>query len=70
MGLGLVLLLPQTEELVLGGTTRADCSMERAGKQVCRPAPRLCVQLGMRGRADWPSQRRGALSENLVNCFV
>lgn len=44
MGLGWGLLLPETEEFILGGITRVDRSMGRAGKQVCRPNPELCAQ--------------------------
>lgn len=46
MGLRLVLLLPDTEEFILGGITRADCSVGRAGKQVCRPKPEAVYTVG------------------------
>lgn len=35
--MGLVLLLPETEDFILDGVNRVNCSVGRAGKQVCRP---------------------------------
>lgn len=46
MGLRLVVLLPETEEFILGGITRADCNVGRAGKQVCRPKPEAGCTVG------------------------
>lgn len=59
MGLGWALLLPETEESILGGITRVDCSVGRAGKQVCGPNPEaVCAvgaereQIGLHGKGE------------------
>lgn len=45
MELGLSLLLPETEEF-LGATTRVDCSVGRAVKQVFRANPKaVCIAM-------------------------